>query len=90
MTDNYTDLRDWFTNMIFAGKTLEQINKMPKSTLDKLDVEYDKLIALITQRETAARIDEWEHTNDPDWYNRTYYMDKRINELKTLTKPDKE
>jgi hypothetical protein len=65
---NNEAIRDWFVNLVFSGKTLYRINKMPKKQLDEIDEQFNSLMQLIdayTQRkEIEARIDELQLTGD--------------------------
>lgn len=70
------DLRErlttWYANAVWAGKSLEEIAKMPKSGLDDGEKHIDDLLALI-QEEMEAVIGEDEpheplmrHNSKPD------------------------
>lgn len=53
MSKQYQDkeLDNLFANHVFAGRTLEEINKLKKSELDKLDDLKSKVAQLIAQKQ---------------------------------------
>ena len=103
MTDNYTDLREALKKTFVARNITAIVLKGDLRDNQPCDYEipFDLFADFITQRETAARIDELSYFyEDEDGEARRFQVDEndkevlgindRLAELKTLTKPDKE
>lgn len=80
MSEPIDELRDLFANYAFSGKTLEEVNKLKKSELDKLDDLRDSIDQLIQRKETEARINELLGIYSVDYKAKT-----NVNVIRTIT-----
>jgi hypothetical protein len=55
VTEN-EEIRDWFVNFVFTGKTIAEINKMSKAELDALDAKFDDLMELINANDLRVEL----------------------------------